>query len=153
MLYIQSDVLCMANMNGWFSLMFTVREKCIPLLGTSMRVICTVEDRAEGLAPKYAIRCHYRADFRFAPSQWETALLCNDVSHWLGASIESVLRYRIRIHKVYRYYFRSASGTLLHVVNLKLVLNEHPFERLLRNLLTINTFINIFCIKIFLKRC
>ena len=28
----------------------------------------------------------YRADSRFAPSQWETALLCNDVSHWLGAS-------------------------------------------------------------------
>ena len=32
-----------------------------------------------------------RADSRFAPSQWETALLCNDVSHWLGASLESVL--------------------------------------------------------------
>ena len=38
--------------------------------------------------------CHYgtyRADPRFAPSQWETALLCNDVSHWLGASLESTL--------------------------------------------------------------
>ena len=35
---------------------------------------------------------HYtRADSRFAPSQWETALLCNDVSHWLGASLESAL--------------------------------------------------------------
>ena len=32
-----------------------------------------------------------RADSRFAPSQWETALLCNDVSHWLGASLESAL--------------------------------------------------------------
>ena len=32
-----------------------------------------------------------RADYRFAPSQWETALLCNDVSHWLGASLESAL--------------------------------------------------------------
>ena len=30
-----------------------------------------------------------RADFRFAFNQWETALLCNDVSHWLGASLES----------------------------------------------------------------
>ena len=28
---------------------------------------------------------------RFAPSQWEMALLCNDVSHWLGASLESAL--------------------------------------------------------------
>ena len=27
----------------------------------------------------------------FAPSQWETALLCNDVSHWLDASLESAL--------------------------------------------------------------
>ena len=26
------------------------------------------------------------ADPRFEPSQWETALLCNDVSHWLGAN-------------------------------------------------------------------
>ena len=31
-----------------------------------------------------------RADSRFAPSQWETALLCNDVSNWLGANLESV---------------------------------------------------------------
>ena len=31
------------------------------------------------------------ADSRSAPSQWETALLCNDVSHWLGASLESSL--------------------------------------------------------------
>ena len=32
-----------------------------------------------------------RADSRFAPSQWETVLHCNDVSHWLGASLESAL--------------------------------------------------------------
>ena len=33
----------------------------------------------------------YRADFRFAPSQWEMGLLSNDFSHWLGASLESAL--------------------------------------------------------------
>ena len=33
----------------------------------------------------------HRADSRLAPSQWETALLCNDVSYWLGASLESAL--------------------------------------------------------------
>ena len=38
------------------------------------------------LADTYAI---YRADSRFAPSQWETALPYNDVSHWLGSSLES----------------------------------------------------------------
>ena len=32
-----------------------------------------------------------RADSSFAPSQWETALLRNDVSHWLGAKLESAL--------------------------------------------------------------
>ena len=37
------------------------------------------------------ILCAIRADFRFAPSQWEAALLCNDVSHWLGAILESAL--------------------------------------------------------------
>ena len=35
--------------------------------------------------------CLPPADSRFAPSQWETALLCNEVSHWLGASLDSAL--------------------------------------------------------------
>ena len=33
----------------------------------------------------------HRADSRFAPSQWETALLCNDISHWLGTNLDSAL--------------------------------------------------------------
>ena len=33
----------------------------------------------------------HRADSRFTPSQWETGLLCNTVSHWLGESLESTL--------------------------------------------------------------
>ena len=35
--------------------------------------------------------CVNRADSRFVPSRWETGLLCNDISHWLGASLESTL--------------------------------------------------------------
>ena len=35
----------------------------------------------------------YRTDSSFASSQWETALLCNNVSHWPGASLESALWY------------------------------------------------------------
>ena len=31
----------------------------------------------------------FRAESKFAPSQWETMLLCYDVSHWLGANLES----------------------------------------------------------------
>ena len=38
----------------------------------------------------YSKQC--RADSRFAPSQWETTLLCNDVSHWLGARLKSTLQ-------------------------------------------------------------
>ena len=32
-----------------------------------------------------------RADSRVAPSQWDTALLCNDVSHWLDENLEPAL--------------------------------------------------------------
>ena len=32
-----------------------------------------------------------RADSRSASSQWKTALICNDVSHWLVVSLESAL--------------------------------------------------------------
>ena len=32
-----------------------------------------------------------RPDSRFAPSQWETLLQCNAVSHWLGANLEFAL--------------------------------------------------------------
>ena len=34
----------------------------------------------------------FKADSRFVTSQWETVLLCNDVSHWLDANRESVLK-------------------------------------------------------------
>ena len=39
----------------------------------------------------YILQTVVRADFRSAPSQWETALLRNDFSHWLGADPESAL--------------------------------------------------------------
>ena len=38
-----------------------------------------------------------RSDSRFAPSQWETALLCNDVSYWLGASLKLALYSAVHI--------------------------------------------------------
>ena len=39
-------------------------------------------------------RSLYRTDSRCGPSHWETALLCNDVSQWLGASLELALQLR-----------------------------------------------------------
>ena len=44
-----------------------------------------------------------RADSMFASSQWETALLCNDVSHWLGASLDSALNLIIRHTLIYNF--------------------------------------------------
>ena len=42
---------------------------------------------------QYMIVCTfvYKADSRFAPSQWETSLQCSIISHWLGANLESAL--------------------------------------------------------------
>ena len=40
----------------------------------------------------------------FAPSQWKTALLSNDVSHWLGASLESVLTMNPQVDHMHKYY-------------------------------------------------
>ena len=36
------------------------------------------------------IRFHHRAVSKFASSQWEMALLCNDVSHWLGTGLDLI---------------------------------------------------------------
>ena len=40
---------------------------------------------------------HFRA---VSSRQWETALLCNDVSHWLWASLESSLHMHLHQHAV-----------------------------------------------------
>ena len=39
------------------------------------------------------IRTKFRADSRLVPSQWETSLQNNAVSHWLGANLESALKF------------------------------------------------------------
>ena len=44
------------------------------------------------LAPQELMfNMYLRADSSSVPSQWETALLCNNISHWLGTSLESAL--------------------------------------------------------------
>ena len=48
----------------------------------------------------------FRTDSRSAPSQWETSLLCNDVSHWLGTNLESALLIDYRLSYIL--------GTLTH---------------------------------------
>ena len=53
---------------------------------------CTATDGPGSAASSHGqVGYDNRADPRFAPTQWETVLLCNDVSHWLGASLVSTL--------------------------------------------------------------
>ena len=78
-------------------------------------------------------RGHSRADSRFVPSQWETALLCNGVSHRLGANLKSALLKHshpsIVRFVVYRFYVRRCrlvvrftwkTGSWTHTFDLKI---------------------------------
>ena len=56
-----------------------------------------------------------RTDSRFANSQWETALLCNDVSHWLGESLESVLLLLLPCIRI-EYYAASCNAASLYLL-------------------------------------
>ena len=47
---------------------------------------------------------YIRADSRFVSSQWETALLCNEVSHWLGINLESALYMHHQASTHYKQY-------------------------------------------------
>ena len=47
------------------------------------------------LSGSSSLSLYFRADSRFAPSQWVTSLQSNTVSHWLGASLESALYFAL----------------------------------------------------------
>ena len=47
--------------------------------------------------PPWLMTPTIRADSRCSPSQWETVLLCNQVSHWLGRSLESALHHALLV--------------------------------------------------------
>ena len=63
-----------------------------PLIGIMTTYGATPDDKVgrSGFSWKDT-HTHLRADPRLAPSQWETSLLRNAVSHWLGANLESTL--------------------------------------------------------------
>ena len=61
----------------------------------------------------------YRADSRLVPSQWETSLQSNAVSHWLGANLESALDYydkfvAVELHCRTFQSISWSSATILH---------------------------------------
>ena len=63
----------------------------VPSLPFHACVICSIGLYLVNIILYIYIYIYARADSRFAPSQWETALLCNDVSHWLGVGLESAM--------------------------------------------------------------
>ena len=71
------------------------------------------------------VACVSRANFRFGPSQWETPLLCNDVSHWLGANLESALvsvKGSVATNNLWRFTFdQTTSFNMADGISLNLV--------------------------------
>ena len=66
----------------------------------------------------------HRADSRCAPSQWEKTLLCNDASHWLGASLESAVwhamcrpRFECIFFKEVSMFYSTSTQTYFQVFN------------------------------------
>ena len=61
----------------------------LPLCGALQTILCLCCIRL--VQQHHGIWMILWADSRFAPSQWETGLHCNNISHWLGTSIVSDL--------------------------------------------------------------
>ena len=83
---------CRLGARSLASLMMTFRNKIVMLkpqyFPTITHVICFLYLVA--MLRRRRVWYH-RADSRFAPSNWETSLQSNAVSHWLGANLESAL--------------------------------------------------------------
>ena len=58
---------------------------------------------------------YHKPDSRFAPSQWETALLCNVILHWLGASLELALHYLTLFNVVFEKLDLNCDETKSHI--------------------------------------
>ena len=69
------------------------QRKALPSqkIGGSVKNKVTRKHQAVTCNPHHIMPHHARADSRFAPSQWETSLQSNAVSHWLGTNLESAL--------------------------------------------------------------
>ena len=72
-------------------------QNILPILDPLIHPICTEWVHYFCQANCVTDNGTFRADSRFAPSQWETTLLCSNISHWLGASLESTLTLHVCI--------------------------------------------------------
>ena len=64
----------------------------------------------EGWLLSWSTYIKYRADPRLAPSQWETSLQSNAVSHWLGANLESALKWQSASGHIRKFHWQAVSN-------------------------------------------
>ena len=85
---------------GIIEIYYTFEQFCSQLSRALPISACFAQQHANMALKPYMTACAhvtsakyiYRADSSFAPSQWEAAILCNDVfSHWLSTRLESAL--------------------------------------------------------------
>ena len=60
----------------------------------------------------------HRADSSFVPSQWQMALLCNAISHWLDAYLESTLQHK-NSHYKDKYFIISIPVLRMSIIKIK----------------------------------
>ena len=91
----------------------------------------------------------FRADSRFAPSQWEMVLLCNDIFYWLCASLESALIFYTNLMKLFMntvICFMIVSGAFsfnILVLTINQSVGKTQTENILKNPYTVNYHYNI----------
>ena len=76
-----------ANISKWSS--HTTRDASHVTLWHRVFFLIKIYARILDWKHWFIIACHHRADSMFAPSQRETSLQSNAVSHWLSANLES----------------------------------------------------------------
>ena len=67
-----------------------------------------------------------RTDPRFVPSQWERALLCNNISHWLGTNLESALQILLPLQNIMQLENRILSRKAPRHQILRIFMTQNP---------------------------
>ena len=89
----------------------------------------------------------FRVYSRFAPSQWEMALLCNDISHWLGAALIQpchcwiwiwVVQFLFTSHPNNHACFHASFCCGLVMVSFNFIVISSAFKQPLNCILTLN---------------
>ena len=78
---------------SWSYRPYSPSSLCSHISSYSITATTRLLSKAQASANTTGCGGNNRVDSRFVPSQWEMALLCNNVSHWLGSNLESALEW------------------------------------------------------------